>query len=358
MYYSYVMGINNSIMELKDQGFDIQNDGGNFMVSFPKEKSEVWEKFITGHLEFEYWNEYLAEEKIVFLFHLPEGIKRYEVHNFENPEVLALCEKLCECKFESIRAMLRGNHFYKDKLMTNEDLYAPIREKYQALKGDLEGNDLQQIIARTLEVHAMVHPRSVSGLAEKTISDYVFDYMQKENNKEAMVPRMDCPIDLDWAGTDVVPMCWHFWHTYRIEDLVSNILIGSKEQIFNDEWQRKINSPILDTGNALERDEVIAFAKNINFDALKEYMIAVGKNTREIIANLTIDKLKQKASKEQLDRIINVGGLTLDKRSIWLIDYWGGLDVAGMILTPLTDHHMMHLPPCLGHLPIVEVKND
>ncbi len=74
MYYSYVMGIDNRIMELVGQGFDIQNDG------------------------------------------VEDGIKRYEVYNYENNEVLILCEKLCKCKFESIRAMLVGNHFYKKVL--------------------------------------------------------------------------------------------------------------------------------------------------------------------------------------------------------------------------------------------------
>ena len=113
MYYSYVMGIDNIIMELASQGFDIQNDGDNFMVSFPEGRSNVWEEFITQYLELGYWNEYLTEDRVIFLFHLEDGIKRYEVYNYENNEVLALCEKLCECKFESIRAMLVGNHFYK-----------------------------------------------------------------------------------------------------------------------------------------------------------------------------------------------------------------------------------------------------
>ena len=116
MYYSYVMGIDNSIFELKNQGFVIEHDGNNFMVSFEKEKAPIWEVFISGHLEFGYWNEYLTEDGVVFLFHLEDGIKRYEVHNFKNDEVLALCEKLCECKFESIKSMLVGNHFYKNKL--------------------------------------------------------------------------------------------------------------------------------------------------------------------------------------------------------------------------------------------------
>ena len=86
------------------------------MVSFPEEKASIWEDFITQHLALEYWNEYLTDDGCVFLFHLQEGIKRYEVRNYQNDEVLALCEKLCECKFESIKSMLMGNHFYKKVL--------------------------------------------------------------------------------------------------------------------------------------------------------------------------------------------------------------------------------------------------
>lgn len=113
MYYSYVMGIDRSIYELENQGFTIESDRANFMVSFPKDKASVWEAFIVKHLAIEYWNEYITDKGVVFLFHLQEGIKRYEVDNFEDEEVLTLCEKLCECKFESIKSMLLGNHFYK-----------------------------------------------------------------------------------------------------------------------------------------------------------------------------------------------------------------------------------------------------
>ena len=41
MYYSYVLGIDNRIMELASQGFDIQNDGDNFMVSFRRWNKEI-----------------------------------------------------------------------------------------------------------------------------------------------------------------------------------------------------------------------------------------------------------------------------------------------------------------------------
>ena len=114
MYHSYVMGINDSIMELSTEGFEIKNDGNNYMVAFPNEKCSVWEMFIASHLELGYWNEYLTEYGVVFLFHLEDGIKRYEVYDFNNNEVLSLCEKLCECKFESLKHMLTGNHYYRE----------------------------------------------------------------------------------------------------------------------------------------------------------------------------------------------------------------------------------------------------
>lgn len=116
MYYSYVMGIDDSILKLENQGFVINKDGKNYTVSFPKEKASDWETYIIKCLEVEYWNEYIADDHVVFLFHLQDGIKRYEVYQFDNDEVLELCEQLCDCKFESLKSMLMGNSFYRNIL--------------------------------------------------------------------------------------------------------------------------------------------------------------------------------------------------------------------------------------------------
>lgn len=237
--------------------------------------------------------------------------------------------------------------------MTKEELYAQIQEKYNELKTALQGADIDKIRELTLEVHAMVHPAEVSGRTEKTIADYVLDYML-QGNQNVLVPREDYDVDLHYAGTRTVPMCWQFWHTYRIEDLVSNILMVNQNQIFNEEWQRKIGSSITDTGNALELDEAIAFGKGINVEALHEYMITVGKNTRCILEKLTLEQINSMVPEEWVMRILEEGGVTTDFRSVWLLVYWGRLTRGGMILTPMTNHHMMHLPPCLNHLPILD----
>ena len=237
--------------------------------------------------------------------------------------------------------------------MKKEELYVPIREKYSELQKALTGTDIKKIIELTLEVHAMVHPAEISGRTERTIADYVLEYMLS-GNQNKVVPREDYDVDLHYAGTNRVPMCWQLWHTYRIEDLVSNILMANQNQIFNKEWQKKIGASITDTGNALEFEEAVEFGKKINVFALRDYMIEVGKNTRNILKNLTLEQIHSMVPEEWVMRILEEGGVTTDFRSVWLLVFWGRLTRGGMILTPMTDHHMMHLPPCLNNLPILD----
>lgn len=151
----------------------------------------------------------------------------------------------------------------------------------------------------------------------------------------------------------MVPLCWQFWHTYRIEDLVGNLLMGDREQLFNEDWKTRIGSPITDTGNALTFSEAVAFGQSLHVEALRDYMIAVGKNTRRILEGLTLEQIKSMVPEEWVMKILEVGGVTTDFRSVWLLVFWGRLTVGGMILTPMTNHHMMHLPACLEHLPIL-----
>ena len=60
--------------------------------------------------------------------------------------------------------------FSEDGIMTKEELFAPIREKYNELRIELNGTDIDRIRELALEVHAMVHPAEISGKTEKTIA--------------------------------------------------------------------------------------------------------------------------------------------------------------------------------------------
>ncbi|MBQ9991627.1 MAG: hypothetical protein IJP31_11935 [Lachnospiraceae bacterium] len=235
--------------------------------------------------------------------------------------------------------------------MTKEQLYISISEKHKELKAAMAGTNLDKIRELSLELHAMVHPAEVSGRQEKTIADYVLDYMLLGHQND-LVPRENYETDLHYAGTDKVPLCWQFWHTSRIEDLVGNILLKNQNQIFDENWQRRMGASITDTGNALDYDEAVSFGKGLNADVLRDYMLAVGKNTRKILESLNLEQINSMVPEEWVMRILEEGGVTTDFRSVWLLVFWGRLTGGGMILTPLTWHHMLHLPACLNTLPI------
>lgn len=117
-----------------------------------------------------------------------------------------------------------------------------------------------------------------------------------------------------------------------------------QNQIFNDKWMDKLNINIKDTGNAMSDDEIISFSKQVNKVELINYRDAVGTQTRKILLSLTPEDLKRKPKTEFLERIVHEGGLLEMKESIWLKDFWGRHTMSGLILLPLTRHHMMHLP--------------
>lgn len=233
--------------------------------------------------------------------------------------------------------------------MTKNEICQPIFDRHALLSNAMSKDDLKQIQTLALDVHSMVHLSEISDSDTITIADTVFEYM-RSRGQNLLVPRENYETDLHYAGTQTVPLCWYFWHTYRIEDIVSNILVANQNQIFDSDWQKRINSPITDTGNALTLRDAISFGKAIDINSLREYMIKVGKNTRNIIRQLSLEQIRSMVPEEWVMRILEEGGVTTDFRSVWLLVFWGRLTRGGMILTPLTAHHMMHLPACLDKI--------
>ena len=141
-------------------------------------------------------------------------------------------------------------------------------------------------------------------------------------------------------------IAWALWHMARIEDLTMNILVACSAQLFDHQWKAKMNVSISDTGNALSDDEIMQLSRELNVVELLAYRNAVGKRTREIVKGLATDDMERKVSAGSLDRIKLEGGVTEHKDSIWLLDYWGKKDVAGLLLMPPTRHLIMHLNDC------------
>ncbi|MCJ7856926.1 DinB family protein [Lachnospiraceae bacterium NSJ-143] len=182
-----------------------------------------------------------------------------------------------------------------------------------------------------LELHAITHTGIVSLSNCPTFCDSLLDRLT-DNDFSVMPAKKDETI------------AWHLWHIARIEDLVGNLLIAEQSQILNDEWLEKMQVDIKDTGNAMSDGQIIDFSKQINKRELINYRNTVGRQTRKIVKSLTLGDMKRKPSAESLARLVSEGGLLEVKDSIWLLNFWGRHTVAGLVLLPLTRHHMMHLP--------------
>lgn len=82
--------------------------------------------------------------------------------------------------------------------------------------------------------------------------------------KELMEQIIQLKKELSFADFSAVPyrnangyhnktICYSLWHIFRIEDVVVHSLIVGDEQIFfKENYQKRLNSPIVTTGNELE----------------------------------------------------------------------------------------------------------
>lgn len=185
-----------------------------------------------------------------------------------------------------------------------------------------------------LEMHSMLHSSVITQGSSSTLMDEVWEGL----TDKAFVTM---PTIKD------VTVAWNIWHITRIEDLTANILIGEREQVLDETWLKHLGVQVKDTGNAMTDDEILELSKNIKMDELKNYRDAVGNRTKELINNLTLPDLKRKVRKESIDRILEEGGVTEQGDSIWLLDFWGRKNIAGILLMPITRHQVGHLNDCL-----------
>ena len=127
---------------------------------------------------------------------------------------------------------------------------------------------LEQAAQLFLEIHASLHLSRISGTQPNEVDALLSDLTDSEY---AVMP----------SGRDET-IAWVLWHIARIEDLTMGILAAKGNQLFNEEWQKRLNVSITDTGNALTDDEIMLLSKNINTAELISYRNAVGERTRKI----------------------------------------------------------------------------
>lgn len=143
-------------------------------------------------------------------------------------------------------------------------------------------------------------------------------------------------------------IAYSLWHIIRIEDIVAHSLIADDEQVFfKGDYQSRINSPIITTANELVKEEIEDFSKKLSVEELYNYIIEVDISTTQILKELTFSDIKEKMTDEKRKSLEKLNVVSKDENAYWLIDYWCGKDVKGLIQMPFSRHWIMHIEACL-----------
>lgn len=190
-------------------------------------------------------------------------------------------------------------------------------------------DDLAGTIQLFLEHHAGVHSSRLSAGHAWSFEDEALEGLE-EADYRVILPGEDHSI------------AWNLWHLARIEDVTMNVLAAGESQVFLTEgWKKRIGFDSVETGNALDSMGIRQLSAEVDVDSLREYRMAVGKRTRQIVMQLTSESLRERVQSARLEQVFAEGAVVESTR--WLAEYWGKKTVAGLLLMPPTRHNFVHL---------------
>ena len=199
-------------------------------------------------------------------------------------------------------------------------------EKNKQMQALLKKATLKEGIAELLSLRKLLMDEMLSWRSELTTEDY------------SKMPYMNA------NGYHSKTIAYSIWHIMRIEDIVVNTLILNCDEIlFTNQYLKKINAPIITTGNELVKEEIAEFSKRLDLDALYEYAEAVRQKTDAWLLTISYDDLNTRFSDGDKNRICNCNVVSTAEEAEWLIDYWCNKDVKGLLKMPLSRHWIMHI---------------
>lgn len=142
-------------------------------------------------------------------------------------------------------------------------------------------------------------------------------------------------------------VAYSLWHIFRIEDItVHRLIAGDDEVLFAGNFAEKTRSPIITTANELSGEEIAQFSRRLDIASLYEYIRAVKRSTEELLSKLDYAQMKRRVTAERRQALEASGSVSRDEHAWWLVDYWCGKDVRGLIKMPLSRHWIMHIEAC------------
>lgn len=205
--------------------------------------------------------------------------------------------------------------------------------QHQALTKALQIGDIPTAQGLFYVHHAMLHTASMASLGVWSFEDEILNELS-ETDFRYIPPGGEHSI------------AWNLWHIARIEDVTMSLLVAETEQVYvSGGWFNRLGIDIQHTGNAMSADEISALSASIDIKALRDYRLAVGQRTRQIVSGLAQAQYKQRVDSSRIQRVLDEGAVTESAHEI--VDYWEKRTIAGLLLMPATRHNFVHLKECL-----------
>lgn len=189
----------------------------------------------------------------------------------------------------------------------------------------------QEAIQLFLRQHAMVHSTRMSNSGLWSFEDEVLQGLS-----DAALCRM--------IGEHSI--AWILLHIARVEDVTMNLLVAECSQVFLEGgWEERLKINIRHTGNGMNQQAIASLSAALDLTALKDYRMAVGRRTREIVQALEPGSLKRRVEPARFQRIWDEGAVLAGASAI--VDYWSRRTTARLLLMPPTRHNFVHLNEAL-----------
>ncbi len=138
-------------------------------------------------------------------------------------------------------------------------------------------------------------------------------------------------------------IAYSVWHIFRIEDIVAHTLICGDEQVFfSGGYKERINSPVITTGNELTGGEIAGFSAQLDIDELYNYSAEVMESTGQMLKSLRFEDIKNRISAQRRENLLLLDVVSSDEKAAWLVDYWCGKNIKGLLRMPFSRHWIMH----------------
>ena len=140
-------------------------------------------------------------------------------------------------------------------------------------------------------------------------------------------------------------VAWLLWHMARAEDVFVNVVIRAADQVYREDWLKRLNVSHRDIGTGMTEDEVAELSEQIDIAAAREYRDEVGRQVRAFVMKMRPEDWEGDVEAGDMQRAVTQGAF--GPRAGWLEKTFQGRTRASVLASITIIHNAEHLGEAL-----------